>query len=280
MKQPNELSKKISKINNNDKMKYAEEVLKILYPYAKNYLLLWIESGLYPLHLSETKSVSDKTFSECQSIFNEINKDLFSSWINKATNFKEAKERLVKKKLLVGKLPEAIQNNIFFYTKQYALEIITATAICWCCCVDDLNQVVFVAVDSQKFIDKHKTDLLMLSRNFELESDGALFRCLVDKLNNKGSIYNSGKPYSYLLRDHLTKRIMQSMFIVFGNEINCKMVTNIALDITGIFFYQTKHKHDANKMAELVKNNCIKESVSQRKSFLDMPESHIDLFSG
>jgi hypothetical protein len=259
MKNTCEIADKISKINNQNQIEYGKEMLTIVAPDANDFII-------------KMKSISDESLSEAPCDFDKISQLPFCVWINKQAGFKQARKKMIDAKLINASLSTTQPITILSYSLRYAIEFVTANAICQLANnIHDLRNAVFVPIEWKKLAIELMPQLTVMSRNFELGSMEQLFLYLLNELqNSKGSIYNSGKPHDLQVRELLIKRIMQGFFCHFGViSPTDTFVADTTLNIVGVFFDEMK-RNDAIKLAGLIRKNVAQETSFLQQKVMDL----------
>lgn len=267
-----QISPMISKIKNVDPIQYGKEMLSAISPFASDYINSLREKGLIPNQPIMGPEYSEKSQEEVKALFIDMQSHPFFIWLNKQKELKKFKLKLVKRNIISADLNAVNAESLLSYNLQYAVEFVVANAICQCTAnLSDLKHPTFVPLGWKRLPDKYFKEIVLMSRNFELDSEEQLFLKLLDKLQNSdGTVYNSGKPHDFQVRELLIKRVMQGLFFIFGVErLTNTFVADLSLAIAAIFFDEMK-RADAISLSKKVRENVIKEAA-----FLRMTVSEI-----
>ena len=196
----------------------------------------------------------------------KANKNDFFKWLNAESNFKTAKAKLIKGKIIHKNLEDVSSDASILrdYLKQYFLEFICANVICHIAENPSVGDAIVVRKKSKRLIEKYEQELVLMGRNFELGAEEQLFISLINRLKNSdGSLFNSGKTHPSQARELMTKRLMEGIFQLFTNEnVSTILAATISLDITGIFYDPMKQSEAEKLVPKLVK------TVRLEKDFL------------
>jgi hypothetical protein len=248
-----EIINEISKIKNNDP-NYSKKLLLKLYSYAADYIRVSKEVGLLDVYIKE-ELVERDLFD--QGLL-QLTKHEFYIWLNKNPNFKNAKERLIKNKIICCDCSE--MKTPMDYMSFAVLENSCANLIS----TDFINSDLI-----KKSIIPHKKINSIRNVAFKLEKkllklDGFVFESelkqhllqfiLADLLSNSNeSIFNSGTSHPKLLRAFFLKKFLYLLISFFNNaQLKSSFFADTAIDITGVFFNGEVDRSDAINMAKLI----------------------------
>lgn len=280
MKKICEIGKKISKIElnkaaENYAIKYAEKIFHILRPYVSEYRKLEFEYGFFPEYHHfhpDKKTLPLPTLIEIEDGIKKLSQHPFVCWINEQPGFITAKERISQEQLVVISNP--VIERLREYRSSFVLEFICSLVIYHF--TGDENKLS-QAVVTQKKLKPIITAMRKLKHEFHKgggvyfahESKQHILQILLEETlgDNNLNIYSSAKNHSSLIRQVVTKKIMQSLFTVFGmQKISHTLVVGIALDITSIFFDDTMDRSDASIDAQKILKNLIEDNAYAQQS--------------
>jgi len=230
--------------NKKDPIQYGEDLLKKVHKDARDYIEAW---------------------KKCCSLSGTPNQDLskiqqhpFYKWTNEQAGFRKAKMRLIERKLISSTKGCHTLRDIHAAVLEYILAITIHTIVP---SIGYLSNVVFVPTENKRLVEKREEDIILMAQNFESETLRQLFLALFFKhlKNSKRNLYNSGKPHHYQARELLIKRLLQQILLFFyPNKITATLATDIALDISSIFF-DPMSRSDAITVAGKIKSTIPKE---------------------
>lgn len=267
-----QISLLLSKIRSAD-TEYAIEMLEILLPFANQYMELWKECVALHRALAEHTNVALELLDKFNNNLQDIQNLPFTLWLRRQANFIEVKNRLIASKIMYQNIDDIPLKNVEAQLNYYCIESLLANLIEYLTPnARSLHQTVFIPVDWKRLINKNIGDLTLMSRNFELNAEEHLFLSLVAKLkNSKGSVFNSGKPHEWQLRELMTKRIIQSLLNQPCLAKETKTFhADIALDLVGIFFGAVGKRDDVIKIVEKIAQNLLDEKEFIQKQVLDL----------
>jgi|GEM_PF-2627726 len=265
------ISSGISKVSTENLIVLAEKTLQILKPYATEFRKLGYQYGLIPEY---GKYLPNKNIAPTLSLDERAKKvaqHSFVIWLNKQPGFVEAKNKISNENLVItNELGNEIIKN---HRNQFVLEDLCSLII---------HYFINENIVSQTAVTKEKTQPIVIAMkklryefkksgaiHFDSESKQHLFNHLLDELlgDLKDNVYSSRKNHPNVLRQYLTKKIMQCLFRAFGvQNITRILVVDLALDLTGIFFQNSMDRSDAATEAEKILRNIIKEDDFKKQT--------------
>lgn len=283
MRQLCEIGIKISLIkankspNGKDEDLYAEKIFEVLHPYATEYRKLEWEYGLLPEYFCfhPEKKIMPKPILNLEDAIKKISQHPLVCWLNKQPGFVQAKKKIVKENLIVAGDPgiEVIKK----YRNSFTLEYICSLVIYYF--TNDKNKLTQIITTKAKL---KPIDTAMRKLRYELKKGGGIYfheeskqhllLYLLDewlKYPNQ-NVYSSEKSHPHLIRHFLTKKIMQCLFTIFGQEISNTLVVDIALDTTSIFFTRPMDRSDASIEAKKILNNLIQDNRFKQQTIGDI----------
>jgi transcriptional regulator of met regulon len=241
---------------------YAGHAFKILKPAIAELRRFEINNGLLPEYFHEHPDniEAPKPDLSLDVAIERIKTHPFIVWINKQPGFIQAKKIIEKLGLKINGEPNSA--TIKNYRNTYALEFIVGTAIHYFSGEPHKTDQSIATKKKKKDIInamkrlKHQLNLKG-GLFFESESKQHLLQHLLDDLVNSESknIYSEAVTHTNAERHQLTKRIMQSLIIVYGaKNITETSVVEITLSAVSDF-YITMDKRDAhNNACEIFKH--------------------------
>lgn len=279
MKQICEIGKKISPIkkrkleNEIDGAKYAEKMFEVLRPYASEYKKLEFEYGLFPEYYRHRDSKrAPEPLINIENGIIALSKHPFVTWFNSQSGIIQAREKIANEKLIVICDPgiEAIKK----YRNSHALEFICTSFIHYF--TNDNNKLTQIPVTKEKL---KSIETAMRKLKHELTKGGGLYffeeskqyllQYLLDERINddRQNIYTSKKIHNHILRQLLTKKIAQCLFIMYGlPEISNAFVVDIALDISSVFFDNPMDRGDAISMTKNIHSQIIQDNTFKEQT--------------
>lgn len=189
-------------------------------------------------------------FEELKQKIKSLSGHEFFIFLNDNPNFIIAKEILTKAKLITSH-----SDSTFDSPYPNILEFVTANAI-MLCTTSDLNSTNVIKKRNAIMDDALFERLTVMSRNFENESEEYLFLTLLNILKSSaGSIYNSGKRHELIIREVMSKKIVQQLFTIFKEKISSTTATDITMNIVCSFFEECMSRSDLISIATKIKEN-------------------------
>lgn len=246
--------------------RFSETIFEELHPLANDYLSLANKN----IFLSEVVNEKDQN-----EILSRLSEHDFVKWINKQSGFISAREKYKNMKI-VAKSDLAI---IAEYKNNSALEWICAWVISGFTCKPDILKDV-VAKKSRKkkviaAVNKLKYELnLSGGILFSPESKQHLLNWLIEEIlkeeEGERNVYSSGITHAFQQRELFIKEIIKAMLVAFGSDINHSLVTEMALDITSVFFSSPMDRGEAIDLTRGISENIVSDNLFQQKSIRDI----------
>lgn len=247
----------------------AEKIFSTQMINARDYITKERELGFFPEMQQEASTILPN-----QDALQTMSQHPFTQWLRQQTGYLQAKDQIISGGLLV--VDTTTLEIIKQYREAFALERLTALHIhLFTGNKKKLTQVVVTQREQTPVMDNMRKLQHVMNKGGGLYFDNAikqhLFQYLLeDSLNNPGSnVYSAKRSHESVLRQTFTTNFAQGLFRVY-EKISVEQVTNIALDITSIFFMDTMDKRDANRVFQEVSRTVDAENEFLNKTVMDI----------
>ena len=247
----------------------AEKTFSAQMTNARDFIIKERELGFFPELQQKTNPILPN-----QDALQTMSQHPFIQWLRQQTGYLQAKNQIISGGLFV--VDNAKLEIIKQYRAAFALERLTALHIhLFTDSKNKLTQVVVTSRKKQLVMDTMRRLQHVMNKSGGLYFDNAikqhLFQYLLeDFLNNPGSnVYSAKRSHESVLRQTFTINFAQGLFRVY-EKISIEQATNIALDMTGIFFMDTMDKRDTNRVFQEIALAVDAENEFLNKTVMDI----------